>query len=164
MKKNIKKFCVLIIMIFLLAGCKPGKKMKYEGKNIDVIFNVKYSTDYKLSEDKKNFRTAREVAVLISDDFKIGIEINNDYDGDFKKYKENYKDKDDYKEVKINKKKGFRIYSKPYARYEIYLPVNKKYIVRFNVYAFTNSKESTTKVLNSKEVKEIFKYVDIKIK
>lgn len=169
MNKNIKRLCILIVMLLLVAGCKPGKKVKYEGKKLDIIFNVKHTNEFKLSQDKKDSRTAREEAILVSDNFKIGIEIseelsNDEYKGNFKKFKEKYKDKEDYKEVKYNKKKGFMIYSKPYARYEIYLPVDKKYIVRFNVYAFTNSKESTTKVLKSKEVKEIFKYLEIKVK
>ena len=169
MNKNIKRLCLLFVMIMLLVGCKPGKKLKYEGKNLDIIFNVKHTNEFKISEDKKDFRTAREEAIIVSDNYKIGIEISDDlgkdeYKGDFNKFKEQYKDKEDYTEVKYNKKKGFRIYSKPYARYEIYLPVDKKYIVRFNVYAFTNSKESTTKILESEEVKQIFKYLEIKVK
>lgn len=167
--KHLKTFILMFITVILLTGCKPGKQQIYKGKKLDVIFNVKYATDYKLSEDEKDFRTSREKAVLISDNFKIGIEINEElsneeFNGDFKKFKEKYKDKEDYTEVKYAGIKGFRIYEQAYARYEIYLPVNNKYIVRFNVYAFTNNKKSTTKILKSKEVKQILKYVEIKTK
>ena len=169
MKKNIKRIFLIMLIIPFLTACKPVKQMTYEGKYLDLIFNVKYSSDYRISQDKKDFRTAREEAIIISDNFKIGIEINKDllkeeYNGDFEKYKENFKNSEDYKEVKYSKMKGIRIYNKSYARYEIYFPIEEKYILRFNVYAFTNNKKSTTKVLKSKDVKQILKYLDIKVK
>ena len=158
MKKNIKRIFLIMLIIPFLTACKPGKQMTYEGKYLDLTFNVKYSSDYRISQDKKDFKTAREEAVIISDNFKIGIEISNelgkDYNGDFNKFKEQYKEKDDFKTVKYNDIKGFRIYCSQYARYEIYLPIEDKYILRFNIYAFTNNKKSTTKVLKSKDVKQ----------
>ena len=168
MKKILKFFTLTLILSFLTA-CKPGNKLTYEGKYLDLTFNVRYASNLRISEDKKDFRTAREEAVIISDNFKVGIEIsdelsNEEYNGDFEKFKEKYKDKDDYKTVKYNDIKGFRIYTSQYARYEIYLPIENKYILRFNVYAFTNNKKSTTKVLKSKDVKQILKYFEVKVK
>ena len=167
--KYFKKFFLVLFFLLILTGCKPGKQMKYEGKYFNLIFNVKYSTDYRLSQEKNDFRTAREEAVLISDNFKIGVETskdlsNEEYNGDFNRFKSKYKDSVDFKEVKYGNLKGFRIYCEPYARYELYFPVDNKYILRFNVYAFTNNKKSTTKVLKSSDVKQIFKYLDIEMK
>lgn len=163
MKSSVKKIFIILFIVLFFTGCKPGKKLKYKGDYLDLVFNVKYAYDYKLSKDKKDFRTAREEAILISDDFKIGIETSK-YNGDFKKIKKKYEKEDDFKKVKYCKIKGFRIYNRKYARYEIYLPIENKYILRFNIYAYTNNKESTTKILKSKEVKLIFKYLEIKVK
>ena len=163
----IKKLFIFLFIVLFVTGCKPSHKLKYNGDYFDLVFNVKYAYNYQLSKNKKDFRTAREKAILISDNFKIGIEANNElsskYKGDFDKFKKNYKNNDNYKDVRYCNIRGFRIYSRKYARYEIYLPIDDKYILRFNVYAYTNNKKSTTDVLNSKEVKLIFKYLEIKV-
>ena len=167
--KKIKILLVLPLLLLFLTGCKPGKKMKYEGKDLIITFSTNYSVDYKITTDSNFFRTAREEAMLVGEKFKIGIEItsvqtNEEYDGNFVKFMEKYKNKEDFKTVKYDNRNGFMIYTKPYARYEIYLPVDDKYIVRFNIYAYTNNKKSTTNVLKSSEVKQILKYLEIKEK
>ena len=40
MKKNIKRIFLIMLIIPFLTACKPGKQMTYEGKYLDLTFNV----------------------------------------------------------------------------------------------------------------------------
>ena len=71
MKKNIKNILLILLMSFFLTACKPGKQMTYEGNYLNLTFNVRYASDLRISEDKKDYRTAREEAVIISDNFNF---------------------------------------------------------------------------------------------
>ena len=46
MKSSIKKIFVLLFIIMFFVGCKPGNKINFKGKYIDLLFNVKYASNY----------------------------------------------------------------------------------------------------------------------
>ena len=178
MNKTFKVFglLVLVIALFTLTGCGKDKKdeeksttISYNGDKLKADFKTNEKLKAKISKEANDLRTSREEAIIITDNFKIGIEENDDlafsnYSGDFKKYKENYKDAEGYKEVKYNGFDGFVRYYGSYVRYEVYLKVSDKYILKLNVYSKEDTDEATKKQFDSKEVQDILKNISIKVK
>lgn len=164
MKKALKIFIILILPVLLLTGC-VGDKLVYEDTNVKVTFEV--MGDYKLVTKKEYFRTSREKAMVLDNKFKIGIEFNNDLvdkNIKFDKFMKNYNKEQDFKKVEYSDMKGFLFYTPDYLRYEIYLQVNDKLILRLNVYSPNDNKKATTKVLESEEVEEILEHITVEVK
>lgn len=164
MKKKIFLLFVMVFSVMLLTGCTRDK-LEYDGSDIKLTFNV--TEEYKLVSDSNYYRTAREKAILIGDTFKIGVEINKDLEKEkitFNEFKNKYKDKEDFKSVKYSKMNGFLFYTPEYLRYEIYLSVNDKIVLRLNIYSANDNKKATTTALNSKEVKDILNHMTIEVK
>ena len=164
MKKALKVFIILILPVLLLTGC-VGDKLVYEDARVKVTFEV--MGDYKLVMKKEYFRTSREEAMILDSKFKIGIEFNNDLADKnikFDKFMNDYKKEKDFKKVKYSDMNGFSIYTPDYLRYEVYLQVNDKLILRLNIYSPNDNKKATTKVLESEEVQDILKHITVKVK
>ena len=162
--KKILLSIILIICTITLTGCLRDK-IVYDGEQIKITFKV--LDDYKLKTDREYFRNAREEAILVGNSFKIGIEVNNDLKNDkitFDEFKNRYKDREDYKEVKYSKIKGIQFYTREYLRYEIYLPINDKLILRLNIYSVNDNKKDTKAELESKDVKDILNHMKIEAK
>ena len=163
MKKVVNLLIILIVPLLLLVGCNIRDQVVYNGNKIKLTFNVK--GDYKLEKSKKYLRNAREKAIFIGSTFKIGIEVNDLEDNkSFDDYKKEYKKEEDFKEVTYSGMNGFQFYTPSYLRYEIYLPVNDKIVLRLNVYSANDNKKSTTKELESSEVQDILDNMDVEAK
>ena len=164
MKKhiNIIALVVMAFAVLLLSGCKPKREeLKFKHEEGTIVFNVKKDMGYKISTDKKDFRTSREQGVLIGKDFKIGIEFDDDFKyffkSDFNKIKEARKESDDYKEVTYSDIKGFQYFYDGYNRYTVILPCNdsKEYFLSLNIYGSKDNEESAKKAINNEEVIDI---------
>ena len=187
MKKIVKilTFLLLIISVMGITGCgkntnkeekvvekeEKRKELTFDGKDATITFKVKPSTNYKLSVSQEDLRTTREIAVLIADNFKIGIEVSNaisfsKYAGSFETYKESYKDNEEYKAVTYNGLNGFIQYYGAYTRYEVYLPIpeSTQYLLKLNVYAKEDTKEKAKEVLESEEVQDILNNLVVQVK
>jgi len=164
MKKIISIFCLLVLIVFVLSGCKQKQKrinIIFDGKEGKIVFAVKEDNKYKISSDSKEFRTTREQGVLVGKNFKIGIEFSDDLDyysnGDFEKLKESRKKEEDYKEVTYSGTNGIEYFYGNYQRYDIYLPIknDKKNVLILTIYGSKDTKESAKKALKSEEVQDI---------
>lgn len=168
MKKCLKIFSLLLVCIIVVSGCSIGtKKVTYKGSSFNVIFEVKNDKKYVLSTDSKDAVNMVEKSVLLGNGYKIGIEENNliqSFSGDFNKLKDNFKDEPGFKEVTYGNKDGFQKYYSVYSRYEVYLPVNDKVVLKLNIYSDKNNKDNALKVLNSKEVKDVLNSIKINTK
>ena len=165
MKKNIKVIFVILVLfvsIFSLTGCVDRKELKYEGDKFNIIFNIKAYNRYSISKDTSNKTTIEEKGVLLGDGFRICIEEDlsisyPEYNGDFNKYSEWYKDEAEYTEVTYSGIKGFQKYYSGYNRYEVYLPIdnNNKVSIKLNIYSDKNTKKDVQEQFNSKDVQDI---------
>lgn len=164
MKKRIKLLLLLILPVLLFTGCLRDQ-LVYENAKIKLTFNV--NEDYKLTEDSKYFRTAREKTILIGSNFKIGVEFSDALVTEkikFKDFMKKYEKEEDFKKVEYSGMDGFQFYTPSYLRYEIYLPLEEDLILRLNIYSANDNKKATTKVLNSDEVQDIIDNIDVEIK
>lgn len=168
--KKIKTFSLLLVVLCLipiLTGCKKkSSEITYDGEKIKINFVTKKGSNYKISTDNKDLRTSRENAIILADNFKIGIEENDDltfpqYFGDFEKLKADNTDEEEYKEVTYSDIKGFEKYYGSYVRFEVYLPIDKKTILKLNIYSIDDTEESTKKVFKSDEIKELLNNMTI---
>ena len=168
--KNIKRFfslsLLLVLTITLVTGCEPKREgLKFDGDEGKITFQVKQNAKYKISADSKDFRTSREQAVLLGNDFKIGIEFDDDFGyffkGDFNKVKEARKDSTDYKEVTYSDIKGIQYFYGSYMRYNIILPVkdSEKYYLVLTVYGKEDNEKSAKEAINNEEVIDILNHI-----
>ena len=130
-----------LVVTLLITGCAPKREdLKFNGKEGSLAFSVEKKAGYKLSTKADDLRTSKEQAMLIGDDFKIGIEFSDDLDyffkGDFKALKEARKTNPDFKEVTYSNIKGIQYFYSGYMRYEVILPIegNDKYFLELTVY------------------------------
>ena len=161
--KNISKVLLVVVLALFLTGCRKYKQtINSEHYKIDI----KTYNEYKFIYDSNYFRNVREEALIDGEGFKIGIEnpIKIKNEKEFNKFKKDYKDKEDYKEVKYSGYKGFMVYTDSYVRYEIYLNINNKYILRLNIYGHSSKKDNIKEALESKEVKDILKHMKVTVK
>ena len=166
--RKIKYFVIILLAVTIpvLSGCGVKRKeLTFKEKEGTIIFNVKNDSKYKISTNRNDFITLREQAILLGNDFKIGIEFDNDfgyfYKGDFKAVKNKRKTNEDYKEVTYSDIKGIQYYYGGYKRYEVILPVDgsKDYYVVLTVYGKEDTKKSAKKAINSEEVKDILNHI-----
>ena len=174
---------LLVISLSVITGCdkkkneaetKSEKKgavetISYDGNKLKATFEVSKSANAKISTESDDFRTSREKAIIIADDFKIGIEENDDlsysnYSGDFDKYKKAHKENTDYKATKLSGLDAFTQYYGSYVRYEAYLKVSDKYILKLNIYSTKDTEEETKKQFDSQVVKDILDSVKVEVK
>ncbi|MBO4245344.1 MAG: hypothetical protein J5892_01235 [Bacilli bacterium] len=157
------KLLVVLLMAMFLTGCR---RVKQYISTDDMIVKFKSVEKYDIKYDTQFYRTIREVGMIVGPDFKIGFEqpteIKNEKE--FEKLKGQYKDQEDFKEVKYSGYEGFMFYTAPYIRYEIYLNIDNKHVLRLNIYSANDPKEFQTKALNSKEVQYILKHLKVKFK
>lgn len=157
------KLTIVLLMAVFLTGCR---RIKQTVNTDDMVVRFKSYEKYDIQYDNLYFRNIREVAMIIGPDFKIGFEqptaIKNAKE--FDKFKKQYKKEEDYKEVKYSGYKGFMIYTAAYMRYEIYLNINNKHILRLNIYSANDQKKYQTEALNSKEVQYILKHMKVRFK
>ena len=165
MKKMNKLYKLTLVLLgaFLLTGCRHVKQ--YVNTD-DMVVRFKAYEKYDIEYDNLYFRNIREVAMIIGPDFKIGIEQPTSIKNakEFDKFKKQYKSEEEFKEVKYSGYEGFMFYTAPYMRYEIYLNINNKHILRLNIYSANDQKEFQTKALNSKEVQYILKHMKVRFK
>ena len=167
-----KKISLLLVAILLvgmvtLTGCEPKREeLKFNGEEGKITFNVKADKKYKISTNKDDFRTSREQAALIGDDFKIGIEFNDDFDyffkSDFNKLKEKRKkDNKDFKEITYSDIDGIQYFYGGYMYYEVVLPVknNKKYLLILTVRGNEDNEKSAKAAIKNEEVLDILNHI-----
>lgn len=163
MKRFAKLFALVIALtsVMLLAGCGTKRTdLKFDGEEGSITFSVKDSS-YKISTDKKDLRTSREQGSLVGDNFKIGIEFNDDFGyffkGDFEELKKARMDRDDYKEVTYSGIKGIQYFYGGYNCYNIILPVkgSKDYFVELSVYGKKDTEASAKEAIKSDEVQDV---------
>lgn len=161
--KKITKIFFAFVFLILLTGCRRVK-LEYRGEDLNISF--KAIQKYNITKDRNFFRTAREEGMVVGDKFKIGIEhpiaIKNKKE--FDKFMKEHKNEEDFKEIKYSGYKGFIFYTPPYIRYEIYLNIDNKNIVRFNIYSANDKKKFQTEALNSKDVQYLLKHMKIEVK
>ena len=164
MKRFLKMFVVMIAVcaITMATGCgQKREKVKFTGEEGTITFSVKSGNKYKISTDKKDLRTSREQGTFVGDNFKIGIEFNDDFgyffNGDFNKLKDARKDYDEYKEVTYSGIKGIQYFYSGYMCYEILLPIegSKEYYLDLAVYGKEDNEKSAKEAINSKEVQDV---------
>lgn len=179
MKKIIYISLIIVVIICVLAGVlilKGNSKtidlIYKDESNVQVTFKVDEKANYRLSENKDEFRTSREDAMLFGDTFNISVEVYDDlifdrYSGSFEKYAEEHKEDDEYTEQTFNGIKGYSVYYGSYVRYEVLLPVkdSNKYFVKLCVYSTVdkNSKDSVKEQFESEKVRNILNNIEISI-
>lgn len=160
----------LIICTIIITGCEPKREiLKHSGKYLSINFKVKKGHSYKISTDRVDFVTSREKAILIGKKFKIGIEEDDNlslpaYGGDFAKYMKHYSKENEFKKVVFSNIHGFQKYYDYYVRYEVFLPVNDKYVLKLNIYPDDNTPKMAKKAFNSEEVQDILNHISVKEK
>lgn len=186
MKKFLKilSFVLLLVSVLTITACgnkkveeqtapkeEKRKELTFAGKDATITFKVKQDTDYKLSVTQTDLKTTREIAILLGDTFKIGIEVSNaisysKYEGSFEAYKESFKDKEEFKEVTYNGLNGFIQYYSGYTRYEVYLPIpnSKQYLLKLNIYSNEDTKEKAKEELDSEKVQDILNNIEVTLK
>ena len=177
MKKNVNIIILIltVIIIILFIGLlfvfsESREKLKYEGKNFNVIFNVKKALNYKVSTESGDFENVREDAVIFNKNIIIGIEEDNSlsldkYKKDFDLYTKKYEKEKDFKKITYSNMKGFQKYYGGYKRYEVYLKTGSNdACLKLNIYSKKNTLESTKKVLESKEVQDILNNIKVELK
>ena len=161
--KRLSKILLVILLAIFLTGCRRNEQtIDSEHYKITLKTYNKYTFKY----EHENFRTAREEAVIEGEEFKIGIEnpIKIKNGKAFKKFQKKYKKEEDYEEVKYSGYKGFMFYTYSYVRYEVYLNIDDNYILRLNIYSLDPAKKNQTKALNSDDVQDILKHMDVTVK
>ena len=175
MKKSVKILSLvglLLMAVVIVTGCEKKEEkqvLNYDGEKLKASFEIAQDLKARLSTEGEDTRTSRETAIILADDFKIGIEENDDlafsnYSGDFDKYKKAHEDGDNYKETKYNNMDAFVQYYGGYVRYEVYLKVSDKYILKLNVYSTKDTEEETKKQFDSEVVQNILKSVKVEVK
>lgn len=163
MRRFVRVFALVIALssVMLLAGCGTKRTdLKFAGEEGSVTFSVKDSS-YKISTDKKDLRTSREQGALVADNFKIGIEFNDDFGyffkGDFEKLKNARKDYDDYKEVTYSGIKGIQYFYGGYNCYNIILPIkgSKDTYLELSVYGKKDTEAAAKEAIKSDEVQDV---------
>ena len=162
-----KLFIVLIVvLVIFITGCDIGREeLKFNGDEGSITFNVKKDKKYKLSTDKNDLRTSREQAILIGDNFKIGIEFDDNFDyffkGDWDKLVKARKDNKDFKKVTYSDIKGIEYFYGGFMRYNVILNIkdSKKYYLVLTVYGDKDDEKSAKKAINSEEVKDILNHI-----
>lgn len=161
--KTISKLLLIIMFAIALTGCRKYKQtIDSENYKIDIKVSKKFDFKYK----SNYFRTAREEAIISGDKFKIGIEnpIKIKNKKEFDKFKKEYTKKEDFEEVKYSGYKGFIFFTPSYVRYELYLNIDNKNILRLNIYSRGSKKENIKAALESKDVQDILKHMKVKVK
>ncbi len=166
---NLSSFALLIMSIFTLSGCeKKFTTVSYTDEKSKVSISIGYPDNLpcNFSTDSKDFRTSAENAILISDNFKIALDIvSRSFKGDFEKEaKQEGLNRIDGKEVTFNNLSGVSFYYAPYNRYNVRLPINDKCYLEIHIYSTKTEykKEFAEEVFNSEEVKEILNTIEIK--
>lgn len=172
MNKKIKLFSLILLIsicIPLLSGCGIREKLTYKGKEGTITFNV-LKDKYKLSTNEDDFRTSKEQAILIADDFKIGIEFNSDfeyfYNSDFNEVKKLGKEYKEYNEVTYSEVKGIQYFYSGYMRYDVLLPIkeSKKHFLVLTVYGKKDDAKSAKKAIKSDEVRDVLEHMEFSAK
>ena len=159
-----------LIVLTITTGCfEKRKTIDINDKNVDTRIKILEKIDYKVSKDIKDFKSSRESAMIITKDFKIGVEINKDmtyeqFKGSFEKLKKSRSESTDFKEVKYSGVKGFQRYNESYMRYEVYYPIKgtNELCLQLNIYSTLNRDEETKKQYKTKEVQDILNHVKTK--
>ena len=184
MKKisKISSLLLIIVTLSIVVGCEKKKdssieamksetveKISYDGNKLKASFEISKSINAIISTEADDLRTTREKAIIITDKFKIGIEENDDlsfnkYSGDFGKYKKEHKKNPDYKKVKLSGLDAFTQYYGAYVRYEAYLKVDDKYILKLNIYSTKDTEEDVKKQFESQVVQDILNSIVVEVK
>lgn len=172
MRRFLKLFTVslALIVVLSLTGCGKEKReeLKFDGDEGAITFNVKSGKKYKISTDSKDLRTSREQAILLGDNFKIGIEFNDTFnyffDSSFDKLKKARKDSDEYKEVTYSGIKGIQYFYGSYNGYEILLPIegDKEHFLNLSVYGKEDTEKSAKEAIKSEEVIDVLNNMTFK--
>ena len=166
--RNVGLISAIVAGVVLLVGC--GKKLQttnYEDEKTKTSISFKYPEELECnySTEAKDLRTSSENAIWIFDQYKIAVDIMTlSSNEDFNKIKEKRSSNEDYTEVTLNKVSGISYYYSPYNRYDVYLPINDKYLADFHIYSTKegSKKEDVEKVFNSDEMKEILNTIELK--
>ena len=167
MRRFVRVFALAIALssVMLLAGCGTKRTdLKFAGEEGSVTFSVKDSS-YKISTDKKDLRTSREQGALVADNFKIGIEFNDDFGyffkGDWDALKAKRKDNTEYKEVTYGDLKGIQYFYGSYNYYEIILPCgdSEKYFVELTVRGNEDTEKSAKEAIKNEEVIDVLNHI-----
>ena len=160
---RVSKVLLVLVLAVFLTGCR---RVKQSISTDDLTISFKSNEKYDIKYDNQFFRTVREEAIIIAPDFKIAFEhpteIKNEKE--FEKLKKEYKKEEDFKEVKYGRYEGFLFYTPSYIRYEIYLNIDNKHVVRLNIYSPNDQKEFQVKALNDKNANQILNHMRIKVK
>lgn len=169
MKKVVKLFAILLVTVIaipVITGCEPKRKdVKFNGEEGTITFSVKENENYKISTKDKDLRTSREQGVLIADNFKIGIEFDDNFEyffnSDFNKLKEARKDYDEYKEVTYSGIKGIQYFYGSYNCYNILLPVkgDKEHFLVLSVYGKKDTEKAAKEAIKLDEVKDVLDHI-----
>lgn len=168
MKKYFNLLAVLLMFttILLLTGCGEKREdLQFKGEEGSITFNVIKDKGYKISTDKKDLRTSREQGALVGDNFKIGIEFNDDFnyffDSDWNKLKKARKDNTEYKEVEYSGMKAIQYFYGGYNCYEVLLPCgdSKEYFLNLSVYGSKDTEKAAKEAIESKEVQDVLNHI-----
>lgn len=164
-------FIILLSTTVLLTGCGTKKEdLTFDGEEGKITFSVKTDINPRISTNKDEFRTSREQGMLITDNFKIGIEFCDDYkyffESNLDKMKEARKDYDDYKEVTYAGVDGVQYFYGGYNSYEVLLPVenNDKYYLSLSIYGTEDKEESAKVAIANEDVQEILNSIKFEAK
>ncbi len=174
MKIFLKLVSISAILIFtavLLTGCGVKKEeLTFDGEEGKITFSVKVDNNGRISTNKEDLRTSREQGVLITNDYKIGIEFCDDYkyffDSNLDKMKESRKDYEDYKEVTYGGVEGVQYFYGSYMCYEVLLPVsnNEKYYLELSVYGNEDNEESAKAAIANQDVLDVLNSIKFEAK
>lgn len=180
MNRFLKLFMVLLSLL-IISGCtkkdsndqisnkKQVQEISYDGNKLKATFAISSDMDARISTESDDFRTSREKAIIICENFKIGIEENDDlsfnkYSGDFKKFKKEHKNNKDYKALKISEHDAFVEYYASYMRYEVYIKVSDEYILKLNIYSTKDTYEDAKKQFESQVVTDLLNSIKVEVK
>ena len=182
MKRISKIFSLIMLLVSLsiVCGCEKNNNdtkidknkqqtILYDGNKLKAEFKIDKKIDARISTENDDLRTTREKAIIITEDFKIGIEENDDlsfnkYSGDFGKYKKEHKKNTDYKKAKLSDLDAFTQYYGAYIRYEAYLKVDDNYILKLNIYSTKDTEEDVKKQFESQVVQDILNNISVEAK
>ena len=154
-------------MILNFTGCGNSlttSTYTSEKNNVDISFSYPEKSNCDFSTNENDFRTSAENAIWIFDDFKIAVYIvDNNFDGDFEKVKNESLTKEDSKDITFNKINGVSYYYSPYNRYNVKLPINEKCYLELHIYPIDPKydKEIASKTFNSVDVQEVLNTIKI---
>lgn len=158
---------ILVVSACALTGCGKKKKLQtvtFKDKDTKVSVNLSFEegANYTLSENKEEFRTSREDAILKGDNFNIAIQMDEFFGSEtINDLKENDKERKDYKEVTYNGVQGYSYYYSSYNRYEVVLPATEKVYVTFHIYTqdFGGKEDDAKTTFDSSVVQDILNTV-----